>query len=261
MRISISFGNKGIFFSMVQVLSVIIFLVWSLISVYGLYSLFDPDITAANVFTLAGSWLAGLSTFALACFAYRAFGDWKKQLAVKHEHEALIKIRNELRCLHRNVSNCHDNITDNRDYLSKPTQYRDMTHAFLKEHARLLKIVSYSNVAQNELIRDYLHICLDPVRRNTLDNYLKCSDVTLNQLESFTRHTKEIVDRPSTEKMKKYLVELDKFLVTGDVEIRGYSIPGISFIYSFKNHKLYEEIEDMTSVMELQTINVLSKKL
>ncbi len=119
MKISISLGGVNLKCSIVKILAVLNFTIWILISSYGLYLLFDKDVTAIAFFTMFGSLLAGITAVSLAYFAYKGFGEWKIQTSLQYEHDMLLEFRDRSRELKVRFSYVYTHLVLNREVFLK----------------------------------------------------------------------------------------------------------------------------------------------
>ena len=68
-------------------------MIWTVISIYALYSLFKPEGGIIDFLGLIGSLMAGGGTITLAWFAKKAIGEWQKQLGATYSHDCIFKAR------------------------------------------------------------------------------------------------------------------------------------------------------------------------
>lgn len=152
--------------------------IWAIISLYAVYRIFQdgPDNGMKDFFETVGVVASGIGTIVLAAFAYKAYGQWEEQEAIKNEHKALVNFRMSAFALMDTVYEILLYVKENQISLS----HRNTGDEFLENAYKGLEVLILKYEKEKSLQTSYVislrHIYLNAgkiEKLNTYSDYVK----------------------------------------------------------------------------------------
>lgn len=196
----------------------------------------NKDNSVSDIVGAMGSIFAGVGTVVLALFAFKAYGEWQRQLGAKHTHECVMRIRKAVHSVNNTGGRLCELLKMNEKILKDVKDNKDTFYKFLgslerdyldfsASYGEYLEALNYiaeisggSYLAEREefenLSHDLSEVC-NLIARNRLDfSFEQIEQIdkesNTNLMDVFETKEQHRLGRPVT-KTRYNLVEATKF--------------------------------------------------